>query len=141
MLVVHPSLPVKSVKELIDYAKERPGKLNFASPGSGSANRLDDYVSHIDVMPTETRGPGSTEPLRSARLSADATLVDPRTGAVRTIVGKASRGEKYRGRIFYFRPGHETYPTYHHADVQRVIVNAARWAAPGLSVSSTFASA
>ncbi len=41
ILVVHPSLPVKSVKELIDYAKERPGKLNFASPGSGSANRLD----------------------------------------------------------------------------------------------------
>jgi trehalose utilization protein len=34
------------------------------------------------------------------------------------------------GRIFYFRPGHETLPTYHHADVQRVIANAARWAAP-----------
>lgn len=36
-----------------------------------------------------------------------------------------------RGRIFYFRPGHETYPTYHHPDVRRVILNAARWAAPG----------
>lgn len=36
-----------------------------------------------------------------------------------------------RGRIFYFRPGHETYPTYHRPDVQRVITNAARWAAPG----------
>lgn len=35
-----------------------------------------------------------------------------------------------QGRIFYFRPGHETMPTYHHPDVQRVIVNAARWAAP-----------
>jgi trehalose utilization protein len=34
------------------------------------------------------------------------------------------------GKIFYFRPGHETYPTYHHRDVQRVIANAARWAAP-----------
>ncbi len=34
------------------------------------------------------------------------------------------------GKIFYFRPGHETLPTYHHADVQRVIANAARWAAP-----------
>jgi trehalose utilization protein len=35
-----------------------------------------------------------------------------------------------RGRIFYFRPGHETLPTYHHPDVQRVIANAVRWAAP-----------
>jgi trehalose utilization protein len=35
-----------------------------------------------------------------------------------------------RGRIFYFRPGHETYPTYHHPLIQRVILNAVRWAAP-----------
>lgn len=34
------------------------------------------------------------------------------------------------GKIFYFRPGHETYPTYHHPDVQRVIANAVQWAAP-----------
>jgi trehalose utilization protein len=38
-----------------------------------------------------------------------------------------SRG---KGKIFYFRPGHETLPTYHHPDVQRVISNAVRWAAP-----------
>ena len=35
-----------------------------------------------------------------------------------------------RGKIFYFRPGHETYPIYHHPHVQRVIANAVRWAAP-----------
>lgn len=34
------------------------------------------------------------------------------------------------GSIFYFRPGHETYPTYHDANVQRVIANAAEWARP-----------
>ena len=34
------------------------------------------------------------------------------------------------GKIFYFRPGHETYPTYHHKDIQRIIANAVRWAAP-----------
>jgi trehalose utilization protein len=34
------------------------------------------------------------------------------------------------GKIFYFRPGHETLPTYHHPDVQRVIGNAVRWAVP-----------
>lgn len=32
------------------------------------------------------------------------------------------------GRIFYFRPGHEAYPTYHNADVLQVIRNAVRWA-------------
>ena len=34
------------------------------------------------------------------------------------------------GSIFYFRPGHETFPTYFDANVQRVIANAALWAAP-----------
>jgi trehalose utilization protein len=34
------------------------------------------------------------------------------------------------GKIFYFRPGHETYPTYYNPDVRKVITNAVRWAAP-----------
>lgn len=34
------------------------------------------------------------------------------------------------GKVFYFRPGHETHPTYHHPLVQQVIANAVRWAAP-----------
>ncbi len=34
------------------------------------------------------------------------------------------------GKVFYFRPGHETYPTYHNKDIQRVIVNAVNWAKP-----------
>lgn len=40
LLVVNPSLPVHNVKELIAYAKARPGKLNFASPGPGTPNHL-----------------------------------------------------------------------------------------------------
>jgi trehalose utilization protein len=35
-----------------------------------------------------------------------------------------------RGRIFYFSPGDQDYPVYHHPDVQRVLANAALWAAP-----------
>ncbi len=34
------------------------------------------------------------------------------------------------GKIVYFRPGHETFPTYHDPNVLRVIANAVRWAAP-----------
>jgi len=34
------------------------------------------------------------------------------------------------GKIFYFRPGHESLPTYHNTEIQRVIANGVRWAAP-----------
>ncbi|MFD0714709.1 ThuA domain-containing protein [Paenibacillus sp. GCM10027626] len=34
------------------------------------------------------------------------------------------------GKIFYFRPGHETFPTYYNENVLRVIANAVHWAAP-----------
>ena len=34
------------------------------------------------------------------------------------------------GKVFYFQPGHETYPTYKDPNVQKAIVNAVRWAAP-----------
>ncbi|GGJ35469.1 tripartite tricarboxylate transporter substrate-binding protein [Neoroseomonas lacus] len=37
ILAVHPSLPVHSVRELIDYGKANPGKLSFGSPGIGPA--------------------------------------------------------------------------------------------------------
>lgn len=40
--------------------------------------------------------------------------------------------ERGHGRIFYFRPGHETHPTYYHPDVIRVIANAVRWAKPSM---------
>lgn len=40
VLVVHPSLPVKNVKELVAFAKARPGELFFSSSGQGSAQHL-----------------------------------------------------------------------------------------------------
>jgi len=40
VLVVSPRIKVDSVKELIDYARARPGELNFASPGNGSTGQL-----------------------------------------------------------------------------------------------------
>lgn len=38
--------------------------------------------------------------------------------------------ERGSGRIFYFSPGDQDYPIYHHPDIRRVIANAVRWAAP-----------
>ncbi|GGL97802.1 ThuA domain-containing protein [Deinococcus aerophilus] len=42
------------------------------------------------------------------------------------------------GKIFYFRPGHETYPTYHNPEIRRVIANAAHWAVPTASAPRSF---
>lgn len=40
ILIAHPSVPAKTVRELVQYAKERPGQLNFGSAGSGTATHL-----------------------------------------------------------------------------------------------------
>jgi len=41
------------------------------------------------------------------------------------------------GRVFYFRPGHETYPTYHQPQVQQVITNGVRWARPTVRIADS----
>ena len=55
------------------------------------------------------------------------------------LIGNYSGGEAFRsgclfqrgyGQIFYFQPGHETFPTYHHPGIQTVIRNAVRFVAP-----------
>lgn len=46
--------------------------------------------------------------------------------------------QRGRGRIFYFRPGHEEYPTFFNPDVRLVIANAARWAAGPMGERPTF---
>jgi tripartite-type tricarboxylate transporter receptor subunit TctC len=60
VLVVHPSLPVKTVKELIAFSKARPGKLNYASAGVGGAPHLSaelfKTMAGIDVVHVPYRG-------------------------------------------------------------------------------------
>ena len=67
LLVAHPSLPVTGVRELIKFAKSRPGQLNFASAGNGSAGHLSMEMfrsaAKIDVVhiPYKGAGPAATE--------------------------------------------------------------------------------
>ncbi|MCP3031523.1 ThuA domain-containing protein [Halobacillus sp. A1] len=46
-----------------------------------------------------------------------------------------------RGKIFYFRPGHETYPTYYHEDVQKVIRNGVKWVNNGGTPKNVYGNA
>jgi len=43
--------------------------------------------------------------------------------------------QRGNGKIFYFRPGHETYPAYHQKEVQTVITNAVHWAHPTVCIT------
>ena len=67
LIVVNPSVPVKTVKELIDMAKKKPGDLNFASPGQGSvihmATEYFDSMAKIKMnhIPYKGTGPALTD--------------------------------------------------------------------------------
>jgi tripartite-type tricarboxylate transporter receptor subunit TctC len=62
VLVVHPSLPVKSVKELIALARARPGELNYSAGGGGStphiAAELFNYMAKVRIVRVHYKGSG-----------------------------------------------------------------------------------
>ena len=62
-LIVHPSLPVKSVKELIALAKARPKQLNFAAATLGSVQHLAGLLFNVragvDIVPVSYKGTGA----------------------------------------------------------------------------------
>ncbi len=62
ILVVHPSVPAKNVKELIAYVQANPGKVSFASPGFGTTASLAaesfKYALKLDIQPVPFNGAG-----------------------------------------------------------------------------------
>ncbi len=64
LLVVHPSLPVRSVKDLIALAKARPGQLHYASPGNGSVQHLSGELfklqAKVDMLHVPYKGSGQS---------------------------------------------------------------------------------
>lgn len=76
VLTVHPSLPVKSVKELIAFAKARPGQLNYGSAGNGSthhlAGELLKMTAKIDMVHVPYKG---TTPALTALLSGEVSAM------------------------------------------------------------------
>ena len=103
MLVVHPSVPVKSVRELVQLAKNKPGMLSYASSGPGSnhhiAGELINYLAKVEIVHIHFKGGG---PAAVANLSGEVGLNWPnvmqavpfiKTGRIRglgvTKIGRA----------------------------------------------------
>jgi len=66
VLVVHPALPVKSVKELVALAKSRPGAIHFASGGTGSSSQMNSEqfkaLAGIDITHVPYKGTAAAIP-------------------------------------------------------------------------------
>jgi tripartite-type tricarboxylate transporter receptor subunit TctC len=95
LFVVNPGVPAKSVKELIQLAKAKPGQLNYASPGSGTSGHLAaemfKSMAGVDIVhvPYKGGGPAVVDliggQVQMLILSAVATLPHVKTGKLRAL--------------------------------------------------------
>ena len=95
LYLVHPDLPVKNLREFVEYVKKRPGQLSYGSAGNGSAGHLameylkmvtDTFIVHVPYRGT---GPQLTDllagRLQAASVGAAAVIQFVRTGKLRCI--------------------------------------------------------
>ncbi len=116
VITVHPSVPAKSVKELVDLAKARPGKLNFGSSGIGSGGQLGGELfrtlSRINIVHVPYKGssfaltamisgevdmvvssvPATIPHINSGRLRGIAVLAPERVAALPQVPTTAEAG-------------------------------------------------
>ena len=105
ILVVHPALPVRSVQELIAYARERPGRLSFGSPGIGSAVHISGEMfklaTGVEMTHVPYRGGGpALADLAGGQIqlmfgNASSTLPHVRSGSVRALAVTSARRAPY----------------------------------------------
>ena len=89
VLVVHPSLPVKSVKEMIALAKARPGELNYSAGGGGStphmAAELFNYMAKVRITRVLYKGSG---PSMIGLLTGESQLMFAALGPIQPFIGQ-----------------------------------------------------
>jgi len=90
LLVVHPSMPVHSVKDLVALAKAKRGKLNFASGGNGSSGHLAGalfaYLAGVDIVHVPYKGAGP------ALIDVISGNADMTFGSVLSTLGHVKQG-------------------------------------------------
>jgi tripartite-type tricarboxylate transporter receptor subunit TctC len=89
VLIIHPSIPATNLRELIDYARRKPGELTFASAGVGSASHLAGELlkaaANIDILHVPYKGGGAAMPdLLSGRVSMMIETIPNALPAVRS---------------------------------------------------------
>jgi len=82
LLVVHPSMPVTSVRALVRLAKAKPGELNYSSGGAGGSNHLGailfNHMAGVNIVRVPYKGSG---PAMTAVMSGEVHLMFPGIGA------------------------------------------------------------
>lgn len=99
LLVVHPSVPAKTMNELIELAKAQPGKINFGSPGVGTVGHLS-----IEFLNMTTGAKFEHVPYRGA----GPAMIDLLGGRVHAFVGSVTgtQAQVAAGRIRALATGH-----------------------------------
>jgi tripartite-type tricarboxylate transporter receptor subunit TctC len=101
LLVVHPSVPAKTVKEFIELAKAQPEKINFASPGTGTPNHLG-----MELLTAMTGAKFTHVPYKGG----GAATVDLVAGRVQAIFGSIPQWQPHfpTGKVRAIGIGHPT---------------------------------
>jgi tripartite-type tricarboxylate transporter receptor subunit TctC len=133
VMAVHPKHPFKTIKELVDYAKANPGKLNYGSPGSGTAHHLAMElfmnVTGTKMVHIPYRGAG---PMMQDFLAGQIDLVFDGMGTSASQI----KGGRLRGlavAVPQRLPGFPDLPTMDEAGVPGMVVSTwyALWAVKG----------
>ena len=152
ILVVHPSVPARSVEELIAFAKARPGQLAFSSAGNGTpshlAGEMFKTMTGIDMLHVPYKGgapavvdllagqvslmldnslsvPGHIKAGRLRALGVSTTQRSPLLPDVPTIIEAGVPGYEFNSWFGVFAPAH-TAPdivTKLHADISRILAD------------------
>ena len=119
IVVVHPTLPVKSVRELLEFARAKPGELNYGSGGTGTASHLATellkLMAKVELthVPYKGLGPALTD-LMGGRLqliisTMASTLPHVKAGKLRTLAVTTAQRSSFFPDV----------PTMHEAGVTR----------------------
>ena len=101
VLVIHPAVPARNVKEFVEFAKAQPGKINFGSPGTGTPNHLG-----VELMKVMTGADMTHVPYKGGGPAG----IDLLAGRIQAIFGSIPQWQPHlaTGKVRAIGVGHPT---------------------------------